>query len=55
MKEESIPMKKVDVAKVFGIDTKMEVFGFEAPTERVPEIEQSYVCLLYTSPSPRDS
>ena len=43
MKEESIPMKKVDVAKVFGIDTKMEVFGFEAPTERVPEIEQSYV------------
>ena len=43
MKEESIPMKKVDVAKVFGIDTKMEVFGFEEPTERVPEVEESYV------------
>ena len=25
MKEENIPMKKVDVAEVFGIDTKMEV------------------------------
>ena len=26
MREENIPMKKVDVAKVFGIDTKMEYF-----------------------------
>ena len=33
MKEENIPMKKVDVAEVFGIDTKMEVFAFESPTE----------------------
>ena len=43
MKEENIPMKKVDVAEVFGIDTKMEVFAFESPTERVPELETSYV------------
>ena len=43
MKEENIPMKKVDVAKVFGIDTNMEVYGFESPTERVPEVEKSYV------------
>ena len=27
MKEENIPMKKVDVAKAFGIDTNMEVLG----------------------------
>ena len=43
MKEENIPKKKVDVAEVFGIDTKMEVFAFESPTERVPELEKSYV------------
>ena len=43
MKEENIPKKKVDVAETFGIDTKMEVFAFESPTERVPEIEDSYV------------
>ena len=43
MREENIPMKKVDVAKVFGIDTNMEVYGFESPTERVPEVEKSYV------------
>ena len=43
MKEENIPMKKVDVAEVFGIDTKMDVFAFESPTERVPELETSYV------------
>ena len=43
MKEENIPKKKVDVAELFGIETKMEVFGFETPTERVPEVEKSYV------------
>ena len=43
MKDENIPMKKVDVAEVFGIDTKLEVFAFESPTERVPELEKSYV------------
>ena len=40
MKEENIPMKKVDVAEVFGIDTTMEVSAFESPTERVPELEK---------------
>ena len=39
MKEENIPIEKVDVAKVFGIDTKMEVYVFKSPTERVPELE----------------
>ena len=34
MKEENMPTKKVDVAEVFGIDTKMEVYAFERPTER---------------------
>ena len=43
MKEENIPKQKVNVAEVFGIDTKMVVFGFESPTERVPELEKSYV------------
>ncbi len=43
MTEEIIPMKKVDVAEVFGIETKMEVFAFETPTDRVPEVENSYV------------
>ena len=43
MTEEIIPMKKVDVAEVFGIETKMEVFAFEHRTDRVPEVESSYV------------
>ena len=43
MTEEIIPMKKVDVAEVFGIETKMEVFAFETRTDRVPEVENSYV------------
>ena len=43
MNEENIPIEKVDVAKVFGIDTKMEVYGFQSPTDRVPEVEESYV------------
>ena len=43
MKEENIPIEKVDVAKVFGIDTKMEVYGFKSPTDRVPEVEEAYV------------
>ena len=43
MKEENMPTKKVNVAEVFGIDTKMEVYAFERPTERVPEVEDSYV------------
>jgi len=43
MKEENIPKKKVNVAEVFGIDTKLEVLAFESPTERVPELETSYV------------
>ena len=43
MNEKSIPTKKVDVAEVFGIDTKMEVFAFEESSDRVPELENSYV------------
>ena len=46
MKEENIPMKKVDVAEVFGIDTKMEVFAFESPTERVPELENRMYLIM---------
>jgi cobaltochelatase CobS len=43
MKEENIPTKKVNVAEVFGIDAEMDVFAFETRSERVPEIEDSYV------------
>ena len=27
---------------------------YESRAERIPEVDKNYVCLLYTSPSPRD-
>ena len=42
MKEENMPTKKVDVAEVFGIEPNGG-YAFERPTERVPEVEDSYV------------
>jgi cobaltochelatase CobS len=43
MKDNSNPIKKVDVTELFGINTNLEVVGFQEPSERVPEIEESYV------------
>ena len=40
---------KIAVAEVITVDTE-EV----KEEESVPEIEQDIICLLYTSPSPRD-
>ena len=36
------PTKKVDVKKVFGLDSKMKVDAFEERTEYVPELDESY-------------
>ena len=43
MKEINIPTKKISVSEIFGIETNMEVLAFEDYSERVPEIEKSYV------------
>ena len=37
------PNHKVEVAKVFNIDTKMTAKGFEEKTEWVPEIDEGYI------------
>ena len=37
------PNHKVEVSKVFNIDTKMAVKGFEEKTEWVPEIDEGYI------------
>ena len=42
------PDEKIDVAKVFNIDSDLVVRGYKDKTDWVPH------CLLYTSPSPRD-
>ena len=36
------PTEKVNVKKVFGLDTPMTVHGFKTRTEYVPEIDPSY-------------
>jgi len=36
------PTEEISVRDTFGIDTDMVVKGFEAPTERVPEIDPTY-------------
>ena len=43
MKEINTPTKKISVSEIFGIETNMEVLAFEDYSERVPEIEKSYV------------
>ncbi len=43
MKEINTPTKKISVSEIFGIETNMEVLAFEDFSERVPEIEKSYV------------
>ena len=43
MKENNTPTKKISVSEIFGIETDMEVLAFEDRSERVPEIEESYV------------
>ena len=43
MKENNTPTKKISVSEIFGIETDMEVLAFEDRSERVPEIEKSYV------------
>ena len=37
------PDHKFDVAKTFGIDSKLSVKGFKNKTDWVPEIDSSYV------------
>ena len=37
------PNHKVEVSKVFNIDTKMTAKGFEEKTEWVPEIDEGYI------------
>jgi len=39
---EMSPTREVKVREEFGIDTDMVVRGFEEPSERVPEIDQTY-------------
>ena len=48
------PDIKVSLKQTFGIDSEMEVDAFSKKSEYVPEIDKTYNCLLYTSPSPRD-
>jgi len=43
MKENNTPTKKISVSEIFGIETDLEVLAFEDRSERVPEIEESYV------------
>ena len=43
MKENNTPTKKISVSEIFGIETDIEVLAFEDRSERVPEIEESYV------------
>ncbi len=43
MKENNNPTKKISVSEIFGIETDMEILAFEHYSERVPEIEKSYV------------
>ena len=43
MKENNTPTKKISVSEIFGIETDMDVLAFEDRSERVPEIEESYV------------
>ncbi|MDA9033158.1 AAA family ATPase [Gammaproteobacteria bacterium] len=37
------PSRKVEVSKIFNIDSKMSVKGFEEKTEWVPEIDDGYI------------
>src|SRR3546814_19847851 len=37
-----VPDVKISVRKVFGIDTDMEVPGFDERTEYVPDLDESY-------------
>ena len=39
---EVIPTKTIDIEKIFNIESKMNVKGFENSTDRVPEIDSSY-------------
>tara|TARA_X000001036_G_scaffold1470_1_gene1211 strand:+ start:940 stop:1920 length:981 start_codon:yes stop_codon:yes gene_type:complete len=43
MKENTTPTKKISISEIFGIEADMEVLAFDRPSERVPEIEESYV------------
>ena len=36
------PSVKIDVKKVFGLDTDMSVHGFKTRTEYVPDLDESY-------------
>ena len=36
------PTEEISVRDVFGIDSDMKVKGFEEPTDRVPELDQTY-------------
>ena len=48
----TIDIKSPDGAKVGDVTLPSEIFDVQA---NVPLIHQVVVCLLYTSPSPRDS
>ena len=36
------PTRRISVRETFAIDTEMEVFGFDEPDERVPDLDLSY-------------
>ena len=58
------PTEDVDIREVFGIQSDMKIKAFAETTDRVPLADPTYkfdpettlaiLCLLYTSPSPRD-
>ena len=36
------PTKLINTKEIFGVECNFEVFGFDKPTENVPEIDLNY-------------